>query len=71
MEPSEQEDQWEDLYPPTTMSDESNPVVYMDVSIEGQSAGRMEFELYQDTVPKTAENFRALCTGGNGRSVGG
>ena len=47
-----------------------NPTVFMDVSIGGQPAGRMTFELYADTVPKTAENFRALCTGekGTGRS---
>jgi cyclophilin family peptidyl-prolyl cis-trans isomerase len=37
----------------------------MDVTIGGTAAGRMEFELYADAVPKTAENFRALCTGKN------
>ena len=48
----------------------ANPIVFMDITIGGKSAGRMEFELYADTVPKTAENFRALCTGekGTGRS---
>jgi len=44
------------------MTHEDNPRVYMDVSIGGQYAGRMEFELRADTVPKTAENFRKLCT---------
>jgi peptidylprolyl isomerase len=48
----------------------ANPIVFMDILIGGKAAGRMEFELYADTVPKTAENFRALCTGekGTGRS---
>ena len=40
------------------MTHEDNPRVFMDISIGGQYAGRMEFELRADTVPKTAENFR-------------
>lgn len=47
-----------------------NPRVYFDVSIGGQSAGRVVIELRKDVAPRTAENFRALCTGerGIGRS---
>ena len=48
----------------------SRPRVFFDVTIGGAPAGRIVFELFSDIVPKTAENFRALCTGekGNGRS---
>ncbi len=48
----------------------SNPRVFFDITIGGAPQGRIEFELYKDTVPETAENFRALCTGekGVGRS---
>jgi peptidyl-prolyl isomerase F (cyclophilin D) len=48
------------------MSEQKNPRVYFDVSIDQQPAGRIEFELRADVVPKTAENFRALCTGEKG-----
>lgn len=48
----------------------NNPKVFFNVSIGGRPAGKVVFRLYADVVPKTAENFRALCTGekGTGRS---
>ncbi|XP_010941286.1 peptidyl-prolyl cis-trans isomerase CYP19-1 [Elaeis guineensis] len=48
----------------------SNPRVFFDMAIGGAPAGRIVMELYADVVPRTAENFRALCTGekGVGRS---
>ncbi|HMY20693.1 MAG TPA: peptidylprolyl isomerase [Polyangium sp.] len=44
----------------------ANPTVFFDIDINGQAAGRITFELFADIVPKTAENFRALCTGEKG-----
>lgn len=43
-----------------------NPQVFFDISIDGAPAGRLIFELFVDVVPRTAENFRALCTGEKG-----
>ena len=42
---------------------DTRPRFFFDVSIGDDAAGRIVFELYSDVVPKTAENFRALCTG--------
>ncbi|KAI0033199.1 cyclophilin-like domain-containing protein [Vararia minispora EC-137] len=39
------------------------PVVFMDIQIGETPAGRLKMELFSDIVPKTAENFRQLCTG--------
>ncbi|MBB1126200.1 peptidylprolyl isomerase [Thiospirillum jenense] len=47
----------------------TNPHIAIDVSIDGQAAGTVEFELFADVVPKTAENFRALCTGERGEAL--
>jgi peptidylprolyl isomerase len=44
----------------------ANPTVFFDMTIDGEDAGRIEMELYAHCVPKTAENFRALCTGEKG-----
>jgi hypothetical protein len=42
------------------------PRCYLDISIGGELEGRIVVELFNDVVPKTAENFRALCTGEKG-----
>ncbi len=48
------------------MTEQPNPRVFFDITIGGEPAGRIIMELRADVTPKTAENFRALCTGEKG-----
>ncbi|GJN18845.1 hypothetical protein PR202_gb06048 [Eleusine coracana subsp. coracana] len=43
-----------------------NPRVFLDIAVGGAPAGRIVIELNADVVPRTAENFRLLCTGEKG-----
>ncbi|XP_075981149.1 peptidylprolyl isomerase cyclophilin-33 [Anticarsia gemmatalis] len=47
---------------PAKPTEKRNPQVYFDISVGKQSLGRVIMMLRADIVPKTAENFRALCT---------
>ncbi len=47
---------------------QENPHVFFDIEIGRRRIGRLVMELFADTVPRTAENFRALCTGERGQS---
>ena len=50
---------------------ESNPTVFFDIELDGVPAGRITFELFANVVPRTADNFRALCTGEKGNGLSG
>ena len=56
--------------------DPENPQVFMEMQIgeegeEDYARGKVVMELFKNKVPKTAENFRALCTGERGVSKNG
>ncbi|KAI9625249.1 hypothetical protein H4Q26_016440 [Puccinia striiformis f. sp. tritici PST-130] len=55
------------LFKPAS-ADHQRPRVFFDITIDSNAVGRIIFELFDDIVPKTAENFRALCTGEKGIS---
>ncbi|MFD9397505.1 peptidylprolyl isomerase [Streptomyces sp. NPDC060011] len=40
--------------------------VFFEVTADGEPMGRIEFKLFDDVVPKTAQNFRELATGAHG-----
>ena len=45
-----------------TLALRGNPKVFFDMTADGEDLGRITMQLRKDAVPKTAENFRALCT---------
>jgi cyclophilin family peptidyl-prolyl cis-trans isomerase len=51
---------------PSFVSAAKLPKCFLDITADGQPLGRIVVELRSDVVPKTAENFRALCTGEKG-----
>lgn len=60
-----------DTYTTPFPQNPENPKVYFDISIDSGAAEWIVFELFDDAVPKTAENFRALCTGEKGEGESG
>ena len=40
--------------------------VFLEITAKGEIMGKLNFELFNSVVPKTAENFRCLCTGEKG-----
>ena len=51
--------------------DDANPRVFLDIMIGDKTAGRIVIQLFANIVPKTAENFRLLCTGEKGTGKSG
>ncbi|XP_011684552.1 PREDICTED: peptidyl-prolyl cis-trans isomerase D isoform X2 [Wasmannia auropunctata] len=51
------------------LTNEDNPIVFLDVAIGPEKVGRVVVELFKNVVPRTAENFRVLCTGERGAGL--
>ncbi|CAF2381357.1 unnamed protein product [Rotaria sp. Silwood2] len=48
------------------MRDDSNPVAFFDIEIDGDARGRLVMELFRHVVPRTAQNFLSLCLNEHG-----
>eukprot|EP00571_Detonula_confervacea_P009889 CAMPEP_0172300764 /NCGR_PEP_ID=MMETSP1058-20130122/2781_1 /TAXON_ID=83371 /ORGANISM="Detonula confervacea, Strain CCMP 353" /LENGTH=486 /DNA_ID=CAMNT_0013010649 /DNA_START=57 /DNA_END=1517 /DNA_ORIENTATION=+ len=59
----------EGVFVPNAKGD--NPHVFFDMKQGDEKLGRVVMQLYADVTPKTAENFRALCTGEKGNGISG
>jgi len=46
--------------------DDDTKKVFLSIKIGGHRQGKIVIKLFHKTVPRTAENFRALCTGERG-----
>ncbi|EGB08036.1 peptidyl-prolyl cis-trans isomerase [Aureococcus anophagefferens] len=53
-------------YSPPLPVNASNPKVWFEITVGGNVIGKIVMELKADVCPKTAENFRCLCTGEKG-----
>jgi peptidyl-prolyl isomerase D len=53
------------------MAKQGRSRVFFDITIGNRPEGRVVFELYDEVVPKTADNFRCLCTGEKGTGKSG
>ena len=51
------------------MKEGEEVVVFLDIALGSRAIGRLVFELFYDVTPRTAENFRCLCTGERGVSA--
>ncbi|CAG5102164.1 Similar to Ppid: Peptidyl-prolyl cis-trans isomerase D (Mus musculus) [Cotesia congregata] len=55
----------------STTDSQQNPIVFLDIAIDNEKIGRIIIELFKHITPRTAENFRALCTGEKGIGING
>lgn len=68
-------------YVPMHKTNPKNSIVFMEVECEDSTSwygtsvrrpmGRIEFELFDDTVPQTTRNFREICRGNQGKTIEG